>query len=119
MCLKWIVFFHEMFDIGNIRFNRSVKPVNVVNNPTLVIFSDASKEAYGACCYIRWGLSDGTYTPFLLLSKSTIAPAKVITIVRLELLAAVISKRLRATLENECRFAFERVIHIIDSECVP
>ena len=54
----------------------------------------------------------------LLLSKSKIAPAKAITIVRLELLAAVISKRLRTTIEKECRYTFDRVIHIVDSEIV-
>ena len=41
-----------------------------------------------------------------------------ITIVRLELLAAVISKRLRETIVKECRYDFEQIIHIVDSEIV-
>ena len=88
-----------MFVLSNLLFNRYVKPVNAIKNPNLIIFSDASKESYGACCYIRWEMS-GRYTSSLLLSKSKIAPAKAITIVRLELLAAVISKRLRTTIEG-------------------
>ena len=107
-----------MFELPQLSFNRSVKPVNAIKNPVLVIFSDASKKAYGACCYIRWELSDGTYKSTLLLSKSKIAPVKIITIVRLELLAAVISKRLRISIEKECRYKFENIIHIIDLEIV-
>ena len=114
MRLKWVEFFIEMFQLSDIMFKRSA--VNAVKLPTLVIFSDASKEAYDACCYVRWELNDGTYTSALLLSKSKIAPVKVDTIVRLKLLAAVISKKLRKTIETECRYKFERVIHIVDSE---
>ena len=118
MRLKWVEFFIEMFQLSDIMFKRSVKLVNAVKLPTLVIFSDVSKEAYGTCCYVRWELNDGTYTSALLLSKSKIAPAKVVTIVCLELLAAVVSKRLRKTIEMECRYKFECVIHIMDSGIV-
>ena len=75
----------EMFDLPQLSFKRSVRSVNTVKNPVLVIFSDASKEVYGACCYIRCELSDGTYKSTILLSKIKIAPVKIITIVRLEL----------------------------------
>ena len=54
----------------------------------------------------------------MLASKSRIAPIKTVTIVRLELLAAVLSNRLRNSIESECRFQLERVIHIVDSEIV-
>ena len=84
-----------MFDLRTLYFKRSTKPINAVKSPILVIFSDASKEAYGAVCYIRWELSDGTYKATSLVSKSKIAPVKAITIVRQELLGAVISVRLR------------------------
>ena len=40
------------------------------------------------------------------------------TIVRLELLAAIVGLRLRKTVECECRYKFERVIHLVDSEIV-
>ena len=40
------------------------------------------------------------------------------SIVRLELLAAVIGVRLRKTIELECRFKFQKVIHVVDSEIV-
>ena len=113
-----VSFFREMFDLPLLSFKRSVKPVDAVKEPTLIIFSDASKEAYGACCYIRWELADGAFSSNILLAKSKIAPVKVITIVRLELLAAVISVRLRLSIKVECRYNFERIIHIVDSEIV-
>ena len=118
MRLDWMKFFREMFELNNVHFNRAVKPVDATNEPMLIIFSDASREAYGAVCYIRWELKNGTFSSTLLLSKSKIAPTKVITIVRLELLAAVIGKRLRLTIEKECRLKFRKVIHIVDSEIV-
>ena len=114
----WMSFFKEMFELPLLSFKRSVKPATAVKNPVLIIFSHAFKEAYGACCYIRWELSDGTYSSNLLLAKSKIAPIKTLTIVRLELLAAVISVRLRLSIKVECRYNFERIIHIVDSEIV-
>ena len=114
----WIDFFKQMMNLDLIKFKRCVRPVDAVNKPMLVIFSDASREAYGCVGYVRWELKDGSFKSYLLMSKSKVAPMKVITIVRLELLAAVISKRLRATIEKECRFEFERVVHIVDSEIV-
>ena len=89
--LKWVEFFTEMFELSDIVFKRSVKPKNAAKMPILVIFSDASKEAYGACCYVRWELDDGTYVCSLLLSKSKIAPVKVITNVRCSYLVLYLS----------------------------
>ena len=65
-----------MFQLSDIMFKRSVKPENAVKLPTLIIFSDASKESYGACCYVKWELNDVTYTSSLLLGKSTITPVE-------------------------------------------
>ena len=115
---EWVRFFEEMFQLPELLFERCVKPNDSIGDPILIIFSDASREAYGACCYVRWELDNGTFQSKLLISISKIAPVKVITIVRLELLAAIISARLRKTLEKECRYNFKRVIHIIDSNIV-
>ena len=50
---EWIKFFNEMFEMEKITFNRSTKPDKTVGKPVLVLFSDASKEAFGACAYAR------------------------------------------------------------------
>ena len=58
---KWIMFFQEMFELESISFARCVKPINAKGKPMLIIFSDASTLAYGACAYIRWKLNNGCY----------------------------------------------------------
>ena len=97
---EWIAFFHEMSSVPELKFNRCVKPAAAIGDPTLVIFSDASKHAYGACAYIRWELQSGAFESQLFASKSRVAPLRVETIVRLELAAAIPSKRLGISIEN-------------------
>ena len=115
---EWIQFFQEMFHMEDIEFCRCIQPDGSVGNPILVIFSDGSEAAYGAVAYIRWETKDGSYKSALLSAKARIAPLKKVTIVRLELSAAVLSKILRVFIEKECRLKFERVYHIVDSKIV-
>ena len=51
----------------------------------------------------------------LVLAKNRIAPARVISIPRMELCGAVIAVRLRQTIEREINHEFSSVVHIIDS----
>ena len=44
---EWETFFEEAKKLKDLEFPRCIKPQNVVGDPTLVLFSDASKEAYG------------------------------------------------------------------------
>ena len=53
-----------------------------------VIFSDGSNSAYGACVYVRWVLNGG------------LVPVKAMSIDRIELCGAVLSKRLKELLER-------------------
>ena len=53
-----------------------------------------------------------------MTAKSRIAPIKVVDIVQLELAGAVVSKCLRVFIEEEMRYKFTKVYHIIDSEIV-
>ncbi|XP_068229104.1 uncharacterized protein [Palaemon carinicauda] len=110
--------FREMFEIENICFNRCVRPADVIKDPELIIFCDSSIKAYGAVAYVRWEKQDGNYYVNLLCSKNRIAPMKQISIPRLELCAAVLASRLRATIEINMRYKFSKVIHITDSEIV-
>ena len=52
------------------------------------------------------------------MAKNRIAPIKIVDIVHLELSGAVISKRLRCFIQEELRYQFEKVYHIVDSEIV-
>ena len=57
-------------------------------------FSDASERAYAAVVYLRSSYEDGRIVVRLASSKSRVAPLKRQTILRLELLGAVIQARL-------------------------
>ena len=115
---EWENFFVESGGLSKIKFKRCVKPEGAVENPILIIFSDASQEAYGAVAYTRWMVDEGTFKTGLTFSKTRIAPIKIKDIVKLELTAAVISKRVRSFIEKESRYNFSEVIHIVDSEIV-
>ena len=104
--------------ISKLTFNRSLSPANCSGPPMLIIFSDGSGEAYGAVAYIRWKLNDGSFATRLIMSKSRVAPLKIIDIVRLELCGAVLSARVRMTIQKETEFEFHKVVHFVDSEIV-
>ena len=105
--------------LRSISFNRCIRPDDALDgNPTLILFSDGSSEAYGTAAYIRWKLKNGSHQSSLVAAKNKVAPAKTIDIVRLELAGAVLSKRLRVFLENNMRYQFNKVYHAVDSEIV-
>ena len=116
---EWRNYFEEMKSLRSISFNRCIRPDDALDeNPTLILFSDGSSEAYGTAAYIRWKLKNGSYQSSLVAAKNKVAPAKTIDIVRLELAGAVLSKRLRVFLENNMRYQFNKVYHAVDSEIV-
>jgi len=39
----------------------------------LIMFSDASEQAIGACAYVRWKLENGEYQSRLIAAKSKVA----------------------------------------------
>ena len=64
----------------------------------LVILSDGSNSAYGACAYIRWALKGGGIESRLAISKNRLAPVKKMSIDRIALCGAMQSKRLKKLL---------------------
>ena len=112
---EWKQFFTEVLGITAVTFMRCLRPEVVIGRPMLIIFSDGSQEAFGACAYIRWETRAGCFMARLILAKNRIAPARVISIPRMELCGAVIAVRLRQTIEKEINLEFSSVVHIIDS----
>ena len=113
-----IEFLISMFRLENIYFNRSVKPENAIGNPVLITFSDASNEAFGACSYFQWEVKGGLFESILVASKSRVSPLKSLSIVRLELCAAVLGVRLANLIKEEVRFEISKEIFIVDSQVV-
>lgn len=115
---EWEAHFKRMFELEQLQFERCLKPVNAVGNPSLVIFSDGSTVAYGAVAYLRWLLVDGSYKCKLICSKSRLAPTRQLSIPRIELCGAVIGCRLRELIQRELDWTIEHVTHFTDSEIV-
>ena len=115
---EWIQFFREVFQMKEIAFTRCIRPMEAVGDPTLVVFSDSSADAFGACSYIRWELDNGSFHSSLIVSKYQITPLHKITTVRSELSAAVIAKRIRNLLKRECRLKYSKENFIVDSEII-
>ena len=117
--VKWMNFFLQMFAMEKITFHRSTKPQDAVGDPTLVVFSDASEDAFGACAYARWEKKDGSYESRLIAAKSRLAPIKRITMPRLELNGALMAARIQQFIVSELpSIQFRRKYFIVDSEIV-
>ena len=96
---KWCTeFFSEIEDLNNVSFPRSLTPPNTIGPPTLCIFADASRDAFGACSYLRWEKSRGNYESRFISAKSRVASLNELTIPCLELQAAVLASRLYKTI---------------------
>ena len=115
---EWIKFFRQMSDLERLKFPRPLTPPQPLRQPSLVVFSGASINAYGAVAYVRWETGNKKVFLRLIASKNRIAPIKIMDIVRLELRGAVLSTRLRRFIQWEMRFEFRDVFHIVDSEIV-
>ena len=65
----------------------------IAEHAELHAFGDASEKGYGACVYIR--IPDGQgYQVSLVTARCRVAPLKLVTLPRLELLASLICARL-------------------------
>jgi len=115
---NWMGFFKSLFEMEKLQFTRSTKAPGAIGKPTLIVFSDASEDAIGACAYVRWETDRGDYVSRLLVAKSRLAPLRKTTIPRLELNAALMGTRLGDFIKTETRMQFAKTFYIVDSEIV-
>ena len=89
------------------------------NDTELHIFTDATAIAYGAVAYFRCKYQDKFKCSFIM-SKARLAPIneKQLTILRLELQAAVLGFRMRSVIIEETKCEFKAVYLWTDSEIV-
>ena len=113
----WKVILSQLDEVTKVSFCRPMCPAESLGSPILVIFCDASMNSYGAVAYLRWE-TKGKFVSRLVMAKSRVAPLKTIDIVRLELCGAVISARIRCTVQREMSLEVSKVIHLTDSEVV-
>ena len=115
---EWSSFFRDLLELNDISFARCIKPDNAIGNPSLVIFTDGSNDAFGACAYVRWKVGEDLFQCQLITSKNRLTPLKRITPVRSELCGLVIGKRLKMYILKEMRLEFENIYFIMDSQIV-
>ena len=115
---KWRELFKEIKNLNEVTFPRCLTPSAAAGQPMLCVFSDASRQAFGACAYVRWCIGNGKYELRFVTAKSRVAPLKELSIPRLELQAAVLASRLGKRIVDESHFQFERIIYFTDSRIV-
>ena len=71
---EWIKFFRDLFEMNDISFKRCMKPNKAVGNPSLIVFSDGSDNAYGECAFIRWKNHDASFESNLMASNNRVTP---------------------------------------------
>ncbi|XP_064646576.1 uncharacterized protein LOC135499627 [Lineus longissimus] len=89
----WIQEMSQAQDLKIPRCYRT-RPITDVKHISIHVFSDASREAYAACCYLRFLYDDDTTQVTFVAAKARVAPLRAISIPRLELMAAVLGVRL-------------------------
>ena len=78
-------------------FPRCLKPSITSGPPQLHVFADASINAYGALAYLLWPTPDLPEVR-LISAKARVAPLRLSTIPRLELISALRASRLAKTI---------------------
>ena len=78
-------------------------------------FVDASKEAYGAVCYLKTVDKNGAIKCSLVVRKSRLSPQDETSIPRLEFLAAVLAVNMDCTLRRELKIPLKPSMFWSDS----
>ena len=114
---EWLRWREDLQNLQNLEINRKYVPVgaNVINRQ-VHIFNDASEKAYATVAYLRNEHADGSVTISFITSKTKVAPLKVITLPRLELMSAVIGARLSIKIKNALKDPDMKVVFWLDSQ---
>ena len=108
--LAWTGWLSSLEGLDSLSISRCIKPKDFdsVTICQMHTFVDASEAAYGAVSYIRLTDMTGAVHVSFLKGKAHLAPLKVISIPRLELMAAVTGVRLNALISDALKIQLER-----------
>ncbi|XP_066261262.1 uncharacterized protein [Euwallacea similis] len=113
----WEEFSNELECLNEYKIDRLVIPTKTAHI-RLYGFSDSSEKAYGACIYVASEDESGSRELRLLTGKSRVAPAKKLTLPRLELLAAHLLAKLMNTVRQILDIQISDVRYFTDSSIV-
>ena len=117
---EFLLVLQQLLVLKTLRFPRSVVPNNVDENepPMLMTLADGSQSAFCALVYIRFKLSNGFYECRLVAGKTRVAPAKKISVPRMELMGTVTAVRLARSVREGLRFKVDQCRFFTDSSAV-
>ena len=104
LCLEFQRWCSTLKEMDGVTISRCHKPSNEVVSVELHHFADASSIGYAACSYVRYVDIYGAISVHLMFGKSRVVPLKpVLTVPRLELIAATLSVQLAKVLRKELK----------------
>jgi hypothetical protein len=104
--------------ISNIKLHRCVTVPNFSDGESvLACFSDASAKAYACPIYLHQELQNESKAE-LVMSKARLAPVKLLTIPKLEIMAMLIGVRCLHFVLNQLKLNIKRCFLWTDSQCV-
>ncbi|XP_074657307.1 uncharacterized protein LOC141910513 [Tubulanus polymorphus] len=117
--VQWRELLQDLPKLSEVTIPRCFKPTDVEPvRRELHLFCDASEKAFGAVAYFRMMMPDGTTRCCFVMSKTRVAPLKKMSIVRLELQAAVLAVRLGESIKKEVTCHIDETLYWSDSKVV-
>ena len=114
----WLQWMDEVERVGEVTIPRCLAPQERVEGAQLHVFCDASEEAFGAAVYLRTTDDHDRHMCRFIMAKTRVAPLKRISIVRLELQAALLGSRLAHAITRELTLPISSTTFWTDSGVV-
>ena len=117
---QWQRWLEDLSRLEEIRIERCFKPKGFgeVKDTQLHLFIDGSRVGYGSVVYIRTvDVNDSIHCSFIV-GRARVAPIREMTILRLELTAAVISVKLNRMIQEKMDIAVDSITYWTDSSSV-
>ena len=117
---KWEKWRGDLHTLSKLKVPRCYKPEEFgeLKSVELHHFSDASKDGYGQCSYLRLTNRSNQIHCALVMAKSRVTPLKPVTIPRLELTAALVSVKISNVLRKKLEYDHITEIFWTDSKVV-
>ena len=118
---EWLNLSKEMFDLENLKFNRSLVPkgYDKSTKATLVMFSDGSDKGQCVVAYLVWKKENNKENLVsLVTSRTKIASMTKMTTPRSELNVAQLQARLKTWLHNNLDLELGDTVHIVDASII-